>query len=85
MNVKHKFSSPPYVAAGFANLPDLAQLLETVAENIKNLQDVADRATLLEWLETFWQPQMQWVEKLNIDSTALLSRYTWPRRPLYVE
>lgn len=83
MNVNHNFSSPAYVKKIIANLPTILNLLGTVSQNIQDLRNVTDEFTVKEWIETFWQPQMDWAQNLKTVSGNILAHKTFARRPLY--
>lgn len=83
MNRGHNFSSPSTLRSAISTLPTIEQLVVSVQINLELLPTITDDATLLEWVETYLTPEIQWIESVQQAADTMLNQTTWPRRPLY--
>ncbi|XP_003737932.1 hexosaminidase D [Galendromus occidentalis] len=84
MNIKHQFSSPDNVMQGTRDFSELISQISKLGEVIsEDLLEVSDRATAEEWVETFIEPMIEPLEKLQNSAKLMLGKNRWPRRPLY--
>ncbi|OQR77347.1 hexosaminidase D-like [Tropilaelaps mercedesae] len=85
MNRNHNFGSPLNVRGAIAQLPDMVRLSVQVQDNLQELQNVTDKATLREWTETYLDPEIAWIGETLAVGAGMLTCDSWPRRPLYDE
>lgn len=85
MNLRHGFAAPSNVNQTLAKLPSIFNIAVQVQKNMRDLTNVTDTATLKEWMETYLEPEIDWLNRVSSDAKSLLNRTVWPRRPLYAE
>lgn len=85
-NIKHRFSSPQHVTSALLHINYLKKEFEEIDMEIREaMLEVYDNYTVNEWRETYIKPlEKQILYYLNAKKT-LLSRTSWPKRPLLEE
>lgn len=82
-NVVHTFSSPQYIESVTEPLNRIKHELSFINRDLKAaMQDVYDVHTIEEWRETYIKPFSERIERLWKAREAVLSKDSWPRRPL---
>nr|CAI5865720.1 unnamed protein product [Callosobruchus analis] len=82
-NVKHHFSNPGHMQAIKTILVRIQSELEDLQVEIgKALSEIYDEYTVEEWQSTYVLPFANEIDKLLIMCHKLLTKDSWPRRPL---
>lgn len=82
-NVRHNFSSPIRVRELISSTPHYIEDLSYFARQAhKVFDDIFDEHTIAEFIEQNIYPLMEQLHKHEESGRALLTRKTWPRRPI---
>lgn len=82
-NIDHCFSSPQHVVSALLQIDHIKEEFEEIDEEIKTAMiDVYDNFTLSEWRETYVVPFQKQLFYYFSAKEKLLSRTSWPKRPL---
>lgn len=82
-NVRHNYTSPQRVAEAVGWHTELIRSAEKLRDQIRvTLSPIFDRHTISEWLEQHTGPLLEALRKLDSDAHAVMSRDTWPPRPV---
>lgn len=82
-SIAHFFSNPQYVLAALAPIDRIREELIHVEEDMATaLMEVYDNYTVSEWIETYIKPFKTKIVYYYEAKQKLISRDSWPRRPL---
>ncbi|KAJ8932792.1 hypothetical protein NQ314_014496 [Rhamnusium bicolor] len=85
-NIEHAFSNPIYVESVTASLSRIRSELNLIDNEIVTAMiDVYDNYTIDEWKETYIKPFEKKINSLWDAKNTILSKESWPRRPLHDE
>ncbi|OQR77346.1 hexosaminidase D-like [Tropilaelaps mercedesae] len=63
----------------------LCKRQNTEAKDSYKLANVTDAATVREWTETYLSPEVSRMEEMQHSAKAMVSRNSWPHKPLHDE
>lgn len=82
-NIEHSFSNPQHVVVALSDLDRIEEEYHEIVEEIRMaMLDVYDNYTVSEWRETYLEPLRKQILHLVNARERLLTKESWPRRPL---
>lgn len=82
-NVANCFSNPQHVRSVLASVDAMKEELHQLSKSMTiSMMEVYDNYTINEWFDTYIRPFEKQVQSLCEAKEKLLSKETWPRRPL---
>lgn len=85
-NIDHSFSNPQHVVSALMQMDHIKEEFEEIDEEIKkSMSEVYDNFTVSEWRETYVVPLEKQIMHYFNAKEKLLSRTSWPKRPLRTE